>query len=191
MSVSNTVRRAFLVGQLQSTPAISPMRSGACSRRCSQQPNWVADRVRSTSVALSMGCSISCVRAVPGVWALLTPRLRPVVHGLDGLITNDKFCWTRWNALSLSWPRSHPLPRTWRQDPPGAEYAPPGDRMSRHHRGGRYASSPHAPMAPAPSASSSPRRTTALGSRVSVSAAVDSALNADPVRARTGGGRPS
>jgi hypothetical protein len=119
----------------------------------------------------------------------ITPPLAEIV--IDGLITNDKFCWTRWNALSLSWPRSHPLPRTWRQDPPGAEYAPPGDRMSRHHRGGRYASSPHAPMAPAPSASSSPRRTTALGSRVSVSAAVDSALNADPVRARTGGGRPS
>jgi hypothetical protein len=167
------------------------MPSGHCWRHSFPRANPMDGRGPQTCGASLTASFTCCARAVPGVWALFAPRLRPVADGLDGLITNDKFCWTRWNALSLSWPRSHPLPRTWRQDPPGAEYAPPGDRMSRHHRGGRYASSPHAPMAPAPSASSSPRRTTALGSRVSVSAAVDSALNADPVRARTGGGRPS
>jgi hypothetical protein len=108
---------------------------------------------------------------------------------VNGLITNDKFCWTRRGALSLSWPRSRPLPRAWRQETPGSGYVPPDDRVSRHHRGGRYASSPSTLMAPAPSTGSSPRRTAALGSGVSAPHAVDSAVSANPASVRTGGGR--
>jgi hypothetical protein len=119
--------------------------------------------------------------------ALSAARLWPVVDGLNGLITNDKFCWTRRGALSLSWPRSHPLPPDWKQQ--AAKYAPPDDRVYRQHRGGRHASSPRTPMAPAPSADSSLRRTAALGSGVSAPHAVDSAVSANPASVRTGGGR--
>ena len=122
----------------------------------------------------------------PAYWlslALLAEQLSTLANGVNGLITNDKFCWTRRGALSLSWHHSHPLPRARSQDSPA--YAPPDDRRSRHRRGGRYASSPPTPMAPAPSAGSAFRRTAALGSSLPVPHAVDSAAGANP--ARTGG----
>jgi hypothetical protein len=119
--------------------------------------------------------------------ALLTARLAALADGVNGLITNDKFCWTRRSILSLTWPRSYPLPRAWRQDLP--EYAPLDDRVYRHRRGGQHASSPPTILAPAPSAVSSPRRTAALGSSLSAPRAMGAALAADAARARTGGGR--
>ena len=105
---------------------------------------------------------------------------------INGLITNDKCCLTRHGRLALTWPRSHPLPRAWRQD--SAAYAPRDDS---HRRGGRHASPARALMAPPSSAVSSPGRTAALGSSVSAPAAVDPASAPtpalDPAIARTGG----
>ena len=144
--------------------------------------------------------SVEVRRIVNGVFYTPAHRLRlavpaarvwPMTDCLNGLITNDKFCWTRRGALSLSWPRSRPLPRAWRQETPGSGYVPPDDRVSRHHRGGRYASSPSTLMAPAPSTGSSPRRTAALGSGVSARAAVGLSSQRRPSQSQTRrGGQP-
>jgi hypothetical protein len=139
-------------------------------------------RRRFTSGPRPRQCSQLSMHLFPGP---ITAKLPEIV--VNGLITNDKFCWTRRGALSLSWPRSHPLPPAWKQQ--AAKYAPPDDRVYRQHRGGRHASSPRTPMAPAPSADSSLRRTAALGSGVSAPHAVDSAVSANPASVRTGGGR--
>src|SRR5258707_1677486 len=95
------------------------------------------------------------------------PRPATVENRVNGLITNDKFCLTRCGRLALTWPRSHPLPRAWRQG--SAAYAPRDDP---HRRGGRHASPAHALVAPPPSTVPSPGRAAALGSRVSVPPAV-------------------
>jgi len=131
-------------------------------------------------------CHLLCCPCRP-LLALAATGMAAVENRVNGLITNDKFCWTRRGALSLSWPRSRPLPRAWRQETPGSGYVPPDDRVSRHHRGGRSASSPSTLMAPAPSTGSSPRPTAALGSGVPARTAVGSALSADPASARPGG----
>jgi len=112
---------------------------------------------------------------------------------INGLITNDKFCLTRCGRLALTWPRSHPLPRAWRQG--SAAYAPRDDP---HRRGGRHASPAHALVAPTPSTVPSPGRAAALGSRVSVPTAVHpnspctpaTAPESPVARTGEGGGQP-
>jgi|SRR5690242_9280757 len=123
----------------------------------------------------------------------IQPPLPEIV--VNGLITNDKCCLTRYGRLALTWPRSHPLPRTWKHAPPA--YAPRDDS---HRRGGRHASPARAYVAPPSSAVPSPGRAAALGSSVSAPAAVDaacaristpaSAADPGPTVARPGGGQP-
>src|SRR5262249_8679105 len=132
-----------------------------------------------------MGSSPCCAVAAPG--ALSPARVRSLADGVNGLITNDKCCLTRHGRLSLTWPRSHPLPRAWR--PESAAYAPRDDC---HRRGGPHASPSRARVAPASSTVPSPGRAAALGSGVSSPAAVDATCaltppaDPSPAVARTG-----
>src|SRR5260221_130237 len=152
---------------------------------CSTRPTSSAEPAHDSS------CGLLPRAGRRGV-APAAPRVSPLEDRLNGLITNDKFCLTRCGRLALTWPRSHPLPRAWRQG--SAAYAPRDDP---HRRGGRHASPAHALVAPPPSTVPSPGRAAALGSRVSFPPALPPnppcppATAREPPVARTGeGGGP-
>src|SRR5262249_47200784 len=104
------------------------------------------------------------------------PLFDSTVVLLNGLITNDKFCFVRTSQITLRWAHRP------RRDSPQAAVAAKGYLPETpHSRGGAY----EAPVANPPSLSGSRRRSPTLGPGVSTPAGVDTAVGSQKRRSAT------
>ena len=108
-----------------------------------------------------------------------TARLRPLVHRVNGLITNDKLCLSRTQQLHLSWQR---MPPSYAR-PPLSSYPP----QKKTPRGGSYASTK---LPPTPSSSASPRWAAPVGSRLPTADALEYYTQPSSTPTEPSGGHP-